>query len=56
MAQRFGGLERAQQFSGVYPVPNMGHCIGGAATDRVDLLTPLANWVENGMTCFTWRR
>jgi feruloyl esterase len=53
MAQRFGGLERAQQFSRFYPVPNMGHCGGplgggGAATDQFDLVTPLANWVENG--------
>jgi Tannase and feruloyl esterase len=49
MAQRFGGVERAQQFSRFYPVPNMGHCSGGAATDQFDLLTPLANWVENGV-------
>ncbi|HLK80969.1 MAG TPA: tannase/feruloyl esterase family alpha/beta hydrolase [Xanthobacteraceae bacterium] len=49
MAQQFGGLERAQQFSRLYPVPNMGHCSGGAATDQFDLLTPLANWVENGV-------
>jgi hypothetical protein len=48
MAQQFGGLERAQQFSRFYPVPNMGHCSGGPATDQFDLLTPLANWVETG--------
>jgi hypothetical protein len=48
MAQQFGGLELAQQFSRFYPVPNMGHCSGGAATDQFDLVTPLANWVENG--------
>jgi hypothetical protein len=48
MAQQFGGLERAQQFSRFYPIPNMGHCSGGPATDQFDLLTPLANWVENG--------
>jgi feruloyl esterase len=48
MAQQFGGLERARQFSRFYPVPNMGHCSGGPATDQFDLLTPLANWVENG--------
>jgi Tannase and feruloyl esterase len=28
MAQQFGGLEQAQQFSRFYPVPNMGHCGG----------------------------
>jgi hypothetical protein len=49
MAQQFGGLERAQQFSRFYPIPNMSHCSGGPATDRFDLLTPLANWVENGI-------
>jgi hypothetical protein len=48
MAQQFGGSERAQQFSRFYPVPNMGHCRGGPATDQFDLVTPLANWVENG--------
>jgi feruloyl esterase len=48
MAQQFGGLERVQQFSRFYPIPNMGHCRGGAATDRFDLVTPLVNWVENG--------
>jgi hypothetical protein len=48
MAQQFGGLEPAQQFSRFYPVPNMGHCSGGPATDQFDLVTPLANWVENG--------
>jgi hypothetical protein len=49
MAQQFGGLEPAQQFSRFYPVPNMGHCGGGPATDQFDLVTPLANWVENGV-------
>jgi feruloyl esterase len=49
MAQQFGGVERAQHFSRFYPVPNMGHCSGGAATDQFDLLKPLANWVENGV-------
>jgi feruloyl esterase len=48
MAQRFGGLQAAQNFSRFYPVPNMGHCSGGAATDKFDLLTPIVNWVENG--------
>jgi hypothetical protein len=48
MAQQFGGLGPAQQFSRFYPVPNMGHCGGGPATDQFDLVTPLANWVENG--------
>jgi hypothetical protein len=48
MAQQFGGLGPAQQFSRFYPVPNMGHCFGGPTTGIFDLLTPLVNWVENG--------
>jgi hypothetical protein len=48
MAQQFGGLGPAQQFSRFHPVPNMGHCSGGPATGVFDLLTPLVNWVENG--------
>jgi hypothetical protein len=48
MASQQGGLEAAQKFSRLYPIPNMGHCSGGAATDQFDLLTPLAQWVENG--------
>jgi hypothetical protein len=42
-------LEQAQNFSRFYPVPNMGHCGGGASTDKFDLLTPIVNWVENGI-------
>jgi feruloyl esterase len=49
MAQQFGRLERAQDFSRLYLVPNMGHCTGGPATDRFDLLTPLTDWVEKGV-------
>jgi hypothetical protein len=48
MAQQFGGLGPAQQFSRFYPIPNMGHCSGGPTTGIFDLLTPLVNWVENG--------
>ena len=48
MAHQFGGLAQAQNFSRFYPVPNMGHCSGGPATDHFDLLTPVADWVEKG--------
>ena len=48
MAQQFGGLQKAQNFSRFYPVPNMDHCTGGATTDGFDFLTPLKDWVENG--------
>ena len=48
LAEQNGGLDNAQRFSRFYPVPNMGHCSGGAATDQFDMLTPLTHWVENG--------
>lgn len=43
---RSGG--RAEDFVRLYPVPGMGHCAGGPATDQADFITPLVNWVERG--------
>ena len=48
MANQHGGLQAAQSFSRLYPVPNMDHCSGGATTDQFDMLTPIVQWVENG--------
>jgi len=48
MANQHGGLQAAQRFSRLYPVPNMDHCTGGATTDQFDMLTPLVDWVEHG--------
>jgi hypothetical protein len=48
MAKQHGGLEAAQKFSRLYPIPNLDHCTGGATTDQFDMLTPLAEWVEHG--------
>ena len=31
-----------------YMIPGMGHCAGGNAFDRFDLLGPLVDWVEHG--------
>jgi hypothetical protein len=39
---------KADEFVRLYPVPGMGHCSGGPATDQADFLTPLVNWVEQG--------
>jgi feruloyl esterase len=33
----------------LYLVPNMGHCNGNASTDSFDMLTPMVNWIENGV-------
>ncbi|NQZ32456.1 MAG: tannase/feruloyl esterase family alpha/beta hydrolase [Oceanospirillaceae bacterium] len=38
----------ASDFAKLYPVPAMGHCRGGPATDQFDLLTELVAWVEEG--------
>jgi Tannase and feruloyl esterase len=38
----------ASDFTRLYPVPGMGHCSGGPATDQADYITPLVNWVERG--------
>ena len=38
----------ADKFVRYFPVPGMGHCSGGPATDQADFLTPLVAWVEQG--------
>ena len=43
-----GSGGRADQFARLYPVPGMGHCSGGPATDQADFITPLVAWVEGG--------
>jgi Tannase and feruloyl esterase len=49
----FRGVDRrsggdVDDFVRLYPVPGMGHCSGGPATDQADFITPLVNWVEGG--------
>jgi feruloyl esterase len=41
--------EGADTFARAFFVPGMGHCAGGKATDRFDVLTPLVDWVEKGV-------
>jgi pimeloyl-ACP methyl ester carboxylesterase len=40
--------ESAQDFSRLFLIPGMGHCQGGAGTDRWDGLQALVDWVEKG--------
>ncbi|MDE2616403.1 MAG: tannase/feruloyl esterase family alpha/beta hydrolase [Burkholderiales bacterium] len=40
----------ADDFARYFPVPGMNHCSGGPATDQFDLLGPLVQWVEQGVT------
>jgi feruloyl esterase len=49
VAKRHGGVKHAADFMKLYLVPNMGHCSGNAATDNFDMLTPMVNWIENGV-------
>lgn len=36
------------EFFRLFMVPGMFHCRGGVGTDRLDAMTALINWVENG--------
>ena len=44
-----GGSAAVQEWSRLYLVPGMGHCGGGPALDRFDLLTAVVDWAENGV-------
>ena len=43
------GEKETDKFLRLYMVPGMGHCGGGVGHATVDWLTPLVNWVENGV-------
>lgn len=47
MDQALGG--KGADFARYYPVPGMNHCSAGPAADQFDLLTPLVQWVEQGV-------
>jgi hypothetical protein len=49
VARKHGGVKHADNFMKLYLVPNMGHCSGNMATDNFDMLTPMVNWIENGV-------
>ncbi len=50
MAAFNGGLDTVDQWSRLFLAPGMGHCAGGAQTlDSFDMLTPIVEWVENGV-------
>lgn len=33
----------------LYTLPGVNHCAGGPGADTIDLVTPIADWVENGI-------
>lgn len=46
MNRRYSG--QAAEFTRVFPVPGMGHCQGGPATDGFDAFGAVVRWVEQG--------
>ena len=47
VADRMGPA--TSNFFRLFMVPGMSHCGGGVGVDRFDTITPLVNWVENGV-------
>jgi Tannase and feruloyl esterase len=43
-----GGLTKVQSFARLFMLPGMYHCQGGTSPSRVDWLTPIVAWVEQG--------
>lgn len=43
------GASRVQGFERLYLLPGVYHCGGGEGPSAIDLLTPLMNWVEQGL-------
>jgi feruloyl esterase len=45
-----GGAGKVADWSRMFLVPGMGHCGGGPALDRFDMLSAVVNWVEKGIS------
>ncbi len=43
------GKARASSFIRLYMLPGVNHCGGGAGPDKIDLLTSVMKWVEDGI-------
>jgi Tannase and feruloyl esterase len=43
-----GGLTKVQSFARLFMLPGMYHCQGGTSPSRMDWLTPIVAWVEQG--------
>jgi len=46
--RRNQGEARVAQAARLFLVPGLAHCRGGAGATRLDTLTPLLRWVEEG--------
>jgi hypothetical protein len=49
LAANNGGIAATQSFARTYLVPGMTHCSGGPATDTIDSLQAMVDWVEKGV-------
>jgi feruloyl esterase len=47
--ERKEGLQRTQEFARLFLQPGVGHCGSGAGPDATDFLSPLVQWVEQGI-------
>jgi len=47
--KRKEGLRRTQEFARLFLQPGVAHCNGGAGPDATDFLSPLVQWVEQGI-------
>jgi feruloyl esterase len=47
--ERSLGRRRTESFERLYLLPGAYHCSGGEGPSRVDLLTPMIEWVERGV-------
>jgi len=48
LAESNGGPDKVAAWSRFFFVPGMGHCGGGPALDRFDMLSAVVDWVERG--------
>ena len=49
MGRLAAAVPNSAEFAKYYPVPSMNHCSMGPAADQFDMLTPLVQWVEQGI-------
>lgn len=49
VVEGMGGEARTQDFARLFMLPGMSHCGGGPGPSVVDFLTPMENWVEQGV-------
>lgn len=48
LAANNGGVAATQAFARLYAIPGENHCSGGRATDQIDALQAMVDWVERG--------